>query len=119
MKNEKNLARLYNYLVVNLSNNVETGFKAVIPKFPHLYVFADNPDELHKIVLKSIEDEIRYLRNSQKSLPSPDISKYSGKFVLRISPDLHERLVFLSKANGKTLNQFLISLLEKQVLERK
>lgn len=113
--NYKNLARSYSYSVINISEADEIGFKAVIPKFPRLHILADNPMQLHNAVLTAIEEEIKFYKKKKKSIPKPDVFKCSGKFVLRIRPEVHEALVTLSKAEGKTLNQYLNDLIEGQI----
>lgn len=105
--------KLYSYTVFDISNAKETGFRAIIPKFPNLHIFADSPKELHDIVQITIKEEIENLKRKRLPIPRPDITKYSGKFVLRVKPETHERLVHLSKASGSTLNQFLNEVIEK------
>ncbi|MBK7973365.1 MAG: type II toxin-antitoxin system HicB family antitoxin [Deltaproteobacteria bacterium] len=40
---------------------------------------------------------------------------YSGKFNLRISPELHERLAIVAQAEGKSINRLAQEALEKVV----
>lgn len=42
---------------------------------------------------------------------------YSGKFNLRISPELHARLDVIAKSQGESLNSFVGPTLEKAVGE--
>ncbi|QTA90251.1 toxin-antitoxin system HicB family antitoxin [Desulfonema magnum] len=52
------------------------------------------------------------------SLNSPVIffqGNYSGKFNLRISPELHERLAVVTEAEGKTLSSLAREALQKFV----
>lgn len=41
---------------------------------------------------------------------------YSGKFNLRISPDLHERLAIVAQAEGKSINTIAQEALEHRVV---
>lgn len=41
---------------------------------------------------------------------------YSGKFVARISPDLHERITILAAAEGVSLNQWVQKSLEHEAM---
>jgi predicted HicB family RNase H-like nuclease len=40
--------------------------------------------------------------------------QYSGKFNLRIPPDLHERLAVQAAAHGKSINTWVLDLLKEQ-----
>lgn len=40
--------------------------------------------------------------------------QYSGKFNLRIPPDLHERLAVQAAAHGKSINAWVLDLLKEQ-----
>lgn len=42
---------------------------------------------------------------------------YSGKFVLRISPELHRKVVVRAKAKDVSLNQWVSDTLEKAIAE--
>ncbi|MDB6128173.1 MAG: HicB family protein [Verrucomicrobia bacterium] len=48
-----------------------------------------------------------FLRNG-KTLPPPSAGKtYSGKFLVRVSPALHQQAVVKAMARGESLNQFV------------
>lgn len=108
-------ANRYQYLIIDISEKDEIGFKAVIPKFPKLHVFADSPNELHEAVLAAIKEEIEAYKARNLPVPKPDKKSYSGRFILRINPNMHERLAELSVAEGKTLNQYIKGILEEKV----
>ncbi len=40
---------------------------------------------------------------------------YSGKFNLRVSPTLHEQLATQAAANGKSINAWVLEVLQEQV----
>ena len=108
-------SKQYSYSVIEISEGDEIGFKAVIPRFPKLHIVADSPSELHNAVQIAIKEEIKVYKKRKKKIPKPDIYKCSGKFILRLKPEIHEALVHLSKAEGKTLNQYLNNLIEGQI----
>ncbi len=58
--------------------------------------------------LKVIVEEWIRLRDAEGvALPLPDASaKYSGRFVLRVPPPVHQALVLQAKASGKSLNTY-------------
>lgn len=114
--NIQQIAKQYRYVVMDISEENEIAFKAIIPKFPKLVVVGDSPQQLHEAVLIGIEEEIEFYKSQNIQIPKPDLeSKYSGRFILRISPELHEKISILSQAEGKTLNQFLKKLIENSI----
>lgn len=62
--------------------------------------YGSNPAELRAEFQKSLDV---YLAVCQEQGISPR-KQYSGRFNLRISPELHERLAVLAQAAGKSLN---------------
>lgn len=103
----------YNYLVVDIGNDKEEGYKAVIPKFPHILVMADTVKELHEQVEFTLDLVIENLKKHGKPIPPKDNpSKYKGKVMLRISPELHEKLFYEAQANNSSLNKYIESKLK-------
>ena len=73
--------------------------------------FGKNPKELRIEFKKSLEV---YLDVCREKGIEPRRS-YSGKFNLRISPDLHERLAIVAQAAGKSINAITQEALEQRV----
>lgn len=107
----------YKYTIINISEDEETGFKAIIPKFPNLWIVADTLAQMQEVIPIFIEEEIERLKKEALPIPKPDraVCHCSGRFVLRTKPELHERLIHLSQAEGTSLNQYLNRLIEKQI----
>jgi predicted HicB family RNase H-like nuclease len=43
-----------------------------------------------------------------KPLPAPSAGKsYSGKFLVRVSPEIHQKAALKAQARGESLNQFV------------
>ncbi len=59
-------------------------------------VFEEVCQVAEEIVAIHLEDE--------RKLPSPAPRRYSGKFVLRIAPGLHEALAMEAERSGRSLN---------------
>ncbi|KKT73011.1 MAG: hypothetical protein UW70_C0093G0005 [Candidatus Peregrinibacteria bacterium GW2011_GWA2_44_7] len=106
----------YHYTIIDISEGNEIGFKAVIPKFPKLHIMADSLSQLHDIVKKTIFTEIILYKKKRIPIPKPDLQKYSGRFVLRVRPEVHEKLAQLSEAKGTSLNHYLNRLIEDQIM---
>lgn len=59
--------------------------------------------ELKREFKNSIEDYLDFCRSRNEEPDRP----FSGNFVLRISPELHNRLYSMAKRSGKSLNAFI------------
>jgi predicted HicB family RNase H-like nuclease len=68
-------------------------------------------DELQQAFVDSVEDYLDLCRERDEKPEKP----FSGKFILRINPDLHQRIVSKSKQEGKSLNTWVENQLEKAV----
>lgn len=106
---------LYNYTVIDISEGDEIGFTAVIPKFPKLHIVSDSISELHDVVQTMVKEEIEFYQEKGLPIPKPDAKNYSGRFILRVRPEIHEKLDQLSNAEGTSLNQYLNRLIEERV----
>jgi predicted HicB family RNase H-like nuclease len=55
-----------------------------------------------------VEEWVEILLRDGKPLPTPSAGKsYSGKFLVRIPPELHQKAVVKAMARGESLNQFV------------
>jgi predicted HicB family RNase H-like nuclease len=107
----------YKYTVIDISENNETGFKAVIPSWPHLYIVADTVKDLDNSVKSIIKEEIFKLKKQGKKTPNPDnIVDYKGILTIRVKPALHKRLADLASANEVSVNKYLNNLIQNQLI---
>ncbi|MBL1259932.1 MAG: type II toxin-antitoxin system HicB family antitoxin [Thiotrichaceae bacterium] len=60
-------------------------------------------DELHQAFKDSVEDYLAYCAELGEKPDKP----FSGRFVLRTSPDLHRELYVEAKKEGVSLNQWI------------
>jgi predicted HicB family RNase H-like nuclease len=67
--------------------------------------------ELEYSFKDSVDDYLNFCKERGESPDKP----YSGRFNLRISPELHERLELAAKMNNDSLNSFVSHVLEKVV----
>jgi predicted HicB family RNase H-like nuclease len=66
--------------------------------------------------LSDILDEwIDIYKKDKRPLPDPTNKKYSGKFVLRTGPELHQALAVRAMSEGESLNNYLVKRLKKVV----
>lgn len=67
--------------------------------------------EIEKAFKESVDD---YLKFCQERGERPD-RPFSGKFVVRIAPDLHRKANMLASASDKSLNAWVAECLNKEV----
>ncbi|MCB1213197.1 MAG: type II toxin-antitoxin system HicB family antitoxin [Chlamydiia bacterium] len=67
--------------------------------------------ELEEAFKASVDDYLAYCSERGEAPNKP----YSGKFNLRIPPELHARLDIAAKAHNESLNAFITHSLEKTV----
>lgn len=97
----------YDYIVHNISEDGEPAYKAVIPAFSAI-VYGGSLVEIENGVRFSIESEIAERKKNKQSIPSPDRQvRFSGKLLIRIAPNIHERLALEAKSKGKSLNKYI------------
>lgn len=65
--------------------------------------YGKNPKELRRELKKSLQT---YLEVCEKKGINP-LKNYSGKFNVRISPELHEKISVKASGEGKTLNKWV------------
>ena len=92
----------YNYLVHHIDKE---GYKAIVPAI-NAVVFGDTLTELEEGIRLAIDEERK--ERGKDNMPTPDSHHtYSGKFVVRTTPAIHEQLTLEAKARGKSLNSYI------------
>lgn len=104
------------------------GYKAVIKYDPEMGMFrgefiglnggadfyATSVEGLRKEGRKSLEV---FLKMCAEDGVNPR-RKFTGRFNLRISPDLHERITALAAASGKSINTWMIEALDQEARQQ-
>ncbi len=84
--------------------------KCFIGSCPGLFdggVHGDDEAKVYKALCKVADEWIEEYKSSGDTLPEPTAGKkYSGKFVLRINPELHKQLDLQALANKQSLNKY-------------
>ncbi|MCP4579633.1 MAG: type II toxin-antitoxin system HicB family antitoxin [Deltaproteobacteria bacterium] len=68
-------------------------------------------DELRKAFNDSIDDYLEFCAERGEDPEKP----YSGKFLVRVGPELHKTIVIEARKNGKSLNAWVHDALHKVV----
>jgi len=67
-------------------------------------------DELEQHFRESVD---HYLEVSKKEGINPQ-KPYSGRLILRMPPEIHARIAMMAEAKGKSLNQWVVEVLEQE-----
>ena len=70
-------------------------------------------DELKQALADSVEDYLEFCAEEGKTPEKP----YSGRFNVRLSPKVHQRIAVEAARNGISLNSWVAIALEKAVSE--
>jgi predicted HicB family RNase H-like nuclease len=68
-----------------------------------------NVEELEQAFHDSVDDYLKWCEELNQSPEQP----FSGKFNLRISPELHAKLAVLASKEGVSLNSLIVNQLQK------
>ena len=66
-------------------------------------------DEIKEAFKESVDDYLEFCASRGEEPDKP----YSGRFLLRVDPELHRKLVELSNDDGESLNNWIASRLDK------
>jgi antitoxin HicB len=110
---------LSEYLALEYPFNViadeEGGYVVVFPDLPGCLTQVERIEEIPAAATEARElwIETEYENGAEIPLPSyPE--EYSGKFNLRIPKSLHRRLAESAEREGVSLNQYVLSLLQRE-----
>ena len=71
----------------------------------------ESVEELRKAFTDSVEDYLEFCTERGEDPEKP----YSGKFIVRVEPDLHKTLVIQARKNGKSLNTWVSDALNQVI----
>ena len=84
-------------------------------EFPSLSWLEPSPEEALKGIRQTVAQVVADLKKSGEPVPEPiAVKKYSGKFMVRIPPDLHRRLIIEAAESGVSLNRLASDRLSRQ-----
>lgn len=66
-------------------------------------------DELHQALKDSIDDYLEFCAERGETPEKP----YSGKFMVRVEPELHKTIAIKARKDGKSLNSWIHDTLAK------
>lgn len=84
-------------------------------EFPSLSWLDESPEAALRGMRQVVSDVVTDMLSNGEEVPEPiAVRQYSGKFLVRIPPDLHRRLVLEAAEAGVSLNRLASAKLAQQ-----
>ncbi len=94
----------YTYRVTWAEEDEE--YLGLCAEFPSLSWLANNPEGALQGIRQVVAEVVADLEANNESVPEPiAVRKYSGKFLIRIPPEIHRRLALEAAEAGVSLNR--------------
>ena len=102
----------YTYRVIWSEEDQE--YVGLCAEFPSLSWLADEPEKaltgIRTLVAEAIED----MKSSKETIPTPiALGKYSGKFQVRVPPEVHRKLAMEAAESHVSLNRLVSAKLSR------
>ena len=108
MKKHNDLSELYTYRVIwSEDDNEHIGLCAEFPSLSHL-----DKDMIKSLkgIKSLVSNVIKDMQKNNEKIPAPLSKKqYSGKFMMRVTPDKHKELAILAAEQNVSLNRYISS----------
>jgi predicted HicB family RNase H-like nuclease len=89
-------------------------YAGLCAEFPSLSWLALTPGAALKGIRKVVADVVKDMEKTGEAIPEPIACKsYSGKFMVRIPPDVHRKLAVQAAESGVSLNRIVSSKLSQ------
>jgi len=83
-------------------------------EFPSLSWLAETPEAALKGIRAVVKEVLRDMIKNDETPPQPlSLRSFSGKFVVRIPPEVHRELAIRAAEEGISLNRFISSKLSQ------
>lgn len=101
-------AQEYTYRVFWSKN--DRAFIGAVAEFPSLSHVADNQNDALAGIVDLVAFVLEDMTNNKEHPPLPlGERKFSGKFALRMPPELHRRIAIEAAEQGVSINQLLVT----------
>jgi predicted HicB family RNase H-like nuclease len=101
LKNDK-----YAYRVIWSEQDKE--YIGLCAEFPGLSWLAKTPEAAFKGIRKVVAESVHIMKIDSEPIPEPlSDKKYSGKFSVRIPPDIHRDLAIQAAESGISINRLV------------
>jgi len=93
---------------------VDNEYVGLCAEFPSLSWLAKTPEEALKGIRKLVAGVIADMRKTGEVIPEPIANRhYSGKFVVRVTPETHKDLAVQAAESGVSLNRLAAAKLSR------
>ena len=83
-------------------------------EFPSLSWLSLTPETALKGIRKLVADVVKDMDNTEERVPEPIACRsYSGKFMIRVPPDVHRKIAIQAAESGVSLNRIASSKLSQ------
>ena len=94
----------YTYRVTWSEDDKE--YVGLCAEFPSLSWLAKTPEAALKGIRKVVADVVQDMKSNKEEIPEPIASRnYSGKFMVRVPPEVHRTLSIQAAEAGVSLNR--------------
>ena len=95
---------LYTYRVTWSADDKE--YVGLCAEFPSLSWLAASPEAALKGIRRVVADVVKDMKKNGEPVPEPIATKrYSGKFLVRVPPEVHRNLAIQAAESGISLNR--------------
>ena len=104
------MARIEHYIYRVTWSEDDNQCVGLCAEFPSLSYLASTPQEALRGILKVVADVVRDMAASNETIPQPLNSRhYSGKFMVRVPPEVHRQLALQAAEEDISLNRLVSS----------
>lgn len=83
-------------------------------EFPSLSWLSKTPESALKGIRNLVADAVADMESNKETIPEPiSVKQYSGKFMVRVPPDVHRELAIKAAEAGVSLNRLASSKLSQ------
>ena len=111
MKRQAEIDR-YTYRVI--WSDEDEQFVGLCAEFPSLSWLSATPEAALKGIRKLVSEVVADMESNDETIPEPIACRqYSGKFMVRIPPEVHRNLAIRAAESGVSLNRIVSSKLSQ------
>src|SRR3990167_7787417 len=115
--------RMTKYPIEVFWSDEDDGYIAVVPDLPGCNAWGKTEADAIREAHDAVAAWIKAARNMKRPIPKPsqpaDELAYSGKFLMRVPKRLHAEMARAAKAQGVSLNQYVLYLLTARHTEKR
>ncbi len=105
----------FKYPIEVFWSDEDKGYIAIVPDLPGCSAWGATEEEALREVHDAAHAWLKVAIKMKREIPQPSTeANYSGKFLMRVPKRLHAELARAAKAQGVSLNQYILYLLAEK-----